>query len=687
MDLLGHGTQVRGSTKRFDVLNESENWKAKAGRREGPAWYVSGDYVSSVLRTTLALSMRERDAAYGGACILVGLVEAQELRNGTKEVNAAYVTVVPLDAEGAEMPDKHLSRTIARSDAPRHPQWDELYCVGQKCFVEDAVTLRLKVKDYHNALSSDRLGVVDVSLAELREGGCEDVVDGWYDITTKDGRTNGSLHLQLFYHGPPADPVPISVGIRAVSASNLIAADLSGSSDPYVIMRVMKRTGKPETDAKGKAVALRTSIKKQILNPVWNEAFVFGDLSLAPVAVTGTEDWGWVGPEDKDLAAAPVTKAAVSLERAAALNFELFDSDFGKSDDPLGCVTLLIGTLLGDEDAVMHGHVLRVDKTYRVRPMKGMSETELGNVRLDVVLRFDEALTPEGWTEAIDTTFSGHSYYWHEASGVATWEQPASYATMAEDDGALHSVAAEVAGLAVGPVVPGDRAHKPPRPAGPPPHASRAEASPSVAGAVAAPAAVVEAVPVEVAVMAEAEEPSPVSSSSRAAAVPEAGAAGGDSDEEGAPVVLNAAAVDAAAGFGRKPKDVAVSGGNEELLSALSDAAPGDRQAAFMRAMRANADAKKAAEAEALQVSPMPLPHPHPPPALTHHLPQAKLRSFNPEERAEWDKGQEAEARRVARQSKMLKTQLGAFGVAGAAAKLRAGAGRAASSRRAAAAK
>jgi hypothetical protein len=46
---------------------------------------------------------------------------------------------------------------------------------------------------------------------------------------------------------------------------------------------------------------------------------------------------------------------------------------------------------------------------------------------------------------------------------------------------------------------------------------------------------------------------------------------------------------------------------------------------------------------------------------------------------------QAAEARRVARQSKMLKNQMGAFGVAGAAAKLRAG-GKGAGLRRAAAA-
>jgi hypothetical protein len=407
---------------------------------------------------------------------------------------------------------------------------------------------------------------------------------------------------------------------------------MTGYSDPYIIMRVTTRTGKAEGDAKGKAVSLRTSVKKQILSPVWNEAFVFGDLSLAPVALTGTEDWGWEGGHTKELAAAPVSKAAVSLERATTLQFDLFDSDFGKSDDPLGQVTLPFSTLLGDEDAVMDGHVLRVDKTYRVRPCKGVSESQLGTVRLDIVLRFDEPLTPEGWTEAIDST-SGTSYYWHGKSGTATWEQPAAYATMAEDDGAAHTPAVgtpEVEGA--GPILPGDKAHKPPRPAGAPPHATKEapvvlvpvveEVVEAVAEEVEEVEAATEVVAEEEEVLAETKPATTAASPKAAAASPKAVAASpkavaaspkattpvaateeaDESEKEEAPVEVSAAAADAAAGFSRKTKDVIVSGGNDAILSSLSSAAPGDRQAAFMKAMRLNADAKKAAEADALKV-------------------------------------------------------------------------------------
>jgi hypothetical protein len=145
----------RGSTRRAEVLDLQADWRAKAGRESGPDTYVAGDYVSSVMRMTQSLSLRERDAAYGGACVLVGLVESQELRNGSREVTAAYVTVVPLDGEGAEMAsDKTLSRTIAGTDTPRCPQWDEVYCVGQRCHIEDATALRFKVSPF---TSPDRL--------------------------------------------------------------------------------------------------------------------------------------------------------------------------------------------------------------------------------------------------------------------------------------------------------------------------------------------------------------------------------------------------------------------------------------------------------------------------------------------------------------------------------------------------
>jgi len=57
----------------------------------------------------------------------------------------------------------------------------------------------------------------------------------------------------------------LTLNLRIVSASELAAKDLSGTSDPYVRVMLLP-------DKKRK---LTTNIKRKNLNPRWNETFAF----------------------------------------------------------------------------------------------------------------------------------------------------------------------------------------------------------------------------------------------------------------------------------------------------------------------------------------------------------------------------------------------------------------------------
>ena len=57
-------------------------------------------------------------------------------------------------------------------------------------------------------------------------------------------------------------------------AHGLDSADLNGFSDPYVILQCAGQSRK-------------SSIKPKTLNPVWNEEFEFGDLSMAELVASG----------------------------------------------------------------------------------------------------------------------------------------------------------------------------------------------------------------------------------------------------------------------------------------------------------------------------------------------------------------------------------------------------------------
>lgn len=504
---------------------------------------------------------------------------------------------------------KRILRIMPYIPTPIHVlQWDELYCCGQKVDVDDIHTLRFKVKDYDTPMKSDRLGQVDLDVSEVKANANGEVWDIWLDIEkTADMEQHGPLgrlHLQLLYHGPLPDPQPISVGIRVMHARELLVADRSGFSDPYVILSPVSRKGQPVLDSKGKKVEARTTIKNQTLNPDWNEAFVFGDACLGETGVAGTEEWGWEGGQDVDLSKAKTTiVTGVHLEKSHGLEFLLYDQDFGKADDPLGVMTLPYSALFGDDETVICGTALRNDKIYPVKWMKGIDKkAKLGFIRLDIVLRFADNLAPEGWVAAVDNA-SGNQYYWNSKRAKAQWHEPAAYRhpdAVEEEDESSEAGASGSAGH-----VASERAHKPPRPVGDAPASSGSThtlpTSPTAAKPTAAPAPQKKEEKAAVSKPAAAPSPSP------APAPSSAGKASEDDDgdaEETAPA--DAAAIEqyAAMSFGGgKARETVISGGVDVDLSSLAGAAgQSEREKAFFETMKKNAEEKKKSEQAALKV-------------------------------------------------------------------------------------
>lgn len=357
----------------------------------------------------------------------------------------------------------------------------------------------------HPHPTADNLGRMDIPL---------DLIKSNSDVTlTADGRWDavldiepassmrqkvgslGKLHLQFLYHAPPPDPQPLSVAVRIVEARDLISADSNGFSDPFMKVKPLTRTGKHIKDRKGKDVELRSTTKTKTLNPDYNEILVFNDTCLGEnindLAHVWAQPWGVASLAPSGLASMPVTQVSCGLEKASSILVVLKDYDFGKADDDLGEVSIPFSTLFGDEDAVISGDTMRVDKWFRVRPHKGMKlddgqdadTAHLGMLHLDIVMRFDEELLAPGWVEAVDAD-SGAVYWYNSETGKAQWSHPnassnnsltkqASLSSISETEGGDAGAAA--AGEQTD-TMGGDKEHKPPKPLVAPPEI---EASPT----------------------------------------------------------------------------------------------------------------------------------------------------------------------------------------------------------------
>jgi len=246
----------------------------------------------------------------------------------------------------------------------------------------------------------------------------------------------GDVRLQLLLHTPPTDPAPVAVVVRVAEGRGLLAADFTGKSDPYVKVKLVTRTGVHVVGSSSH----QTKVRKQTLDPVWQEVLQYGDSSAVASSAEGRQ----ASPIDKSTikeASLMPFSSTESLGRgdtvflpgnpaiADGFEFVLKDEDMIGKHDELGVVRVRFSQLFGDEDAVISSRTIRVDKWWRVRPREGhMSADTLGKLgwlHADITLHYGPSvnLMPEGWMEAVDDD-TGMPYYCNTTTGESTWEEP-----------------------------------------------------------------------------------------------------------------------------------------------------------------------------------------------------------------------------------------------------------------------
>ena len=656
----------------------------------------------SVMRKANSLTSRERTELYGQSILFVGVLEGEDLLSAdTNGYSDPYLTLVLLsDVDGKEIDGEKYYTHI--QEKTLNPKFDEMFVFGQKIELSEAATLLIKVKDYDTPIKSDHLGVINIPMEIIRQEADintnpNGIYDLWIDVEPIPGllpNTTGRIHLLLSYHAPIPDPQPLSLGVRIIEATNLISADSNGFSDPYTKLKIITRTGKEVKTEQGKSGELKTTIQKVTLNPVWNEMFIFNDIALGTIADLEGDwkyPWGWKGGVPPNLNMCPLTQLSVDMSKAGTLHLILRDYDFGKSDDQLGQVTIPFSSLFGDEDAVVCGNTFRVDKWFRVKLSPGMDnklEGKLGKIHVDIVARFDDDLLPSGWIEAVDSV-SGESYWYNTKTKRAQWIPPAdvlrsrarTLGGIAEDDeeheenendeSSSNNVSFET--------VPGDKAHKPPKPSSEPnfadsPRKRGLHTSSSTGSTTTTTESSVSKTNPIAKESKEAEEetkepetpvvtPAPkVSTTPQTKAKPivketeEKEDNENDEDDDELPEGASAEAIEAVANStGGRVKDTIVPESVINPLAGMENVKGADRDKVFFETMRKNAELKKKQEEEAKKL---------------------KLASMTDEERAEFEKEQAEEAKRAARKNRMLSTQLTSYGNSAAASAIRGRGGR-----------
>ncbi|KAL8152642.1 hypothetical protein V2J09_010402 [Rumex salicifolius] len=245
---------------------------------------VPGDYSDLELRPVGRLEVK--------------LVQARELTNKDligKSDPFAVLYVRPIH-------DKKKTSRVISNDL--NPIWNEHY----EFVVEDKSTQNLTVKifDDEGLQAAELLGCARVHLKDLEPGKVKDV---WLKLVKdldiqRDTKNRGEVHLELLYFPSTGDngdaniyPPNVSVtslervmngeikssdngvhstlrrdgeivrgvlSVTIMSAEDLPATDITGKSDPYVVVK-MKKTGSKN----------KTRVVNESLDPVWNQTFDF----------------------------------------------------------------------------------------------------------------------------------------------------------------------------------------------------------------------------------------------------------------------------------------------------------------------------------------------------------------------------------------------------------------------------
>ncbi|XP_068779525.1 synaptotagmin-3 [Struthio camelus] len=202
--------------------------------------------------------------AYGSEQLVVRILRALDLP--AKDANGfsdPYVKMYLLPDRKKKFQTKVHRKTL-------NPVFDETFSFGVPFAELPARRLHFSVYDFDRFSRHDLIGqVVLDNLLEAAERDAETPI--WRDIleATAEKADLGEVNFSLCYL-PTAGRLTVTI----IRASNLRAMDLTGYSDPYVKASLM---------AEGRRLKKRkTSIKKNTLNPSYNEALVF-DLPHASV--------------------------------------------------------------------------------------------------------------------------------------------------------------------------------------------------------------------------------------------------------------------------------------------------------------------------------------------------------------------------------------------------------------------
>ncbi|KAM4879846.1 synaptotagmin-3 [Sylvia borin] len=195
--------------------------------------------------------------SYGSQQLLVRVLRARDLpAKDSNGFSDPYVKIYLLPDRKKKFQTKVLRRTL-------NPEWDETFSFGVPFAELPARRLHFSVYDFDRFSRHDLIGqVVLDNLLEAAEARPEVAI--WRDIQEGTGEKAdlGEVNFSLCYL-PTAGRLTVTV----IRASNLRAMDLTGYSDPYVKASLM---------AEGRRLKKRkTSIKKNTLNPNYNEALVF----------------------------------------------------------------------------------------------------------------------------------------------------------------------------------------------------------------------------------------------------------------------------------------------------------------------------------------------------------------------------------------------------------------------------
>uniref|UniRef100_A0A8C6ZWA3 Synaptotagmin 3 n=1 Tax=Nothoprocta perdicaria TaxID=30464 RepID=A0A8C6ZWA3_NOTPE len=216
--------------------------------------------------------------AYGSEQLVVRILRALDLP--AKDANGfsdPYVKMYLLPDRKKKFQTKVHRKTL-------NPVFDETFSFGVPFAELPARRLHFSVYDFDRFSRHDLIGqVVLDNLLEAAERDAETPI--WRDIleATAEKADLGEVNFSLCYL-PTAGRLTVTI----IRASNLRAMDLTGYSDPYVKASLM---------AEGRRLKKRkTSIKKNTLNPSYNEALVFdvphASVHRVPPSVGRHHPWG-----------------------------------------------------------------------------------------------------------------------------------------------------------------------------------------------------------------------------------------------------------------------------------------------------------------------------------------------------------------------------------------------------------